>query len=205
MKVIVGLGNPGKKYAKTRHNLGFMVLDELATRHGLQFKAGRGAYMESRMPDGSLLVKPLTFMNLSGEAVRDVFRRYPVTPETMLILHDDLDGELGRIKIRSTGSSGGHKGLKSIFDALGTQDIPRLKLGIHTPYRRSMDAEIYVLKPFLPEELQSVEAMINHAADAVELFLEEDLNTVMNRYNRSEKENNLSATLNKETGKETVL
>ncbi|MDK2976724.1 MAG: peptidyl-tRNA hydrolase, family [Candidatus Marinimicrobia bacterium] len=188
MKVIVGLGNPGKKYAQTRHNLGFMVLDELANRHGLAFKSGRGAYLESRMSDGSLLVKPMSFMNLSGQALADVSRRYPLNPGETLLIHDDLDVDFGRLKIRPTGSAGGHNGLKSIFGVLGTQDIPRIKIGINTPERRQTDAEIYVLKPFLPEEWDTVKEMVQKAADAVELFLKEDLNTVMNRYNRLEKE-----------------
>jgi PTH1 family peptidyl-tRNA hydrolase len=96
MKVIIGLGNPGKKYAQTRHNLGFMVLDELALKHNLQFKTGRGAYLESRMSSGSLLIKPMTYMNLSGQAVQDLCRRYTIDQDRMLIVHDDLDVDFGR-------------------------------------------------------------------------------------------------------------
>jgi len=187
MKVIIGLGNPGKKYAQTRHNLGFMVLDELALRHNLQFKTGRGAYLESRMSDGSLLIKPMTYMNLSGQAVQDVCRRYTVDPNQMLIIHDDLDVDFGRIKIRPTGSAGGHNGLKSVFNVMGSQDIPRLKIGIDTPDRRSMDAEVYVLKPFFSHEKSVLNELVKKAADAVELFLEKDLNSVMNLYNRYDK------------------
>ena len=197
--MIVGLGNPGKKYTQTRHNLGFMVLDELADRHGLTFKSGRGAFLESRMPDGSLLVKPMTFMNLSGQALADVSRRYPLNPEETLLVHDDLDVDFGRLKIRPTGSAGGHNGLKSVFSVLGTQNIPRIKIGINTPERRQMDAEIYVLKPFLPEERETVKEMVQKAADAVELFLKEDLNTAMNRYNRSEKGKDTESVSNDET------
>jgi len=197
--VIVGLGNPGKKYTQTRHNLGFMVLDELADRHGLTFKSGRGVFLESRMPDGSLLVKPMTFMNLSGQALADVSRRYPLNPEETLLVHDDLDVDFGRLKIRPTGSAGGHNGLKSVFSVLGTQNIPRIKIGINTPERRQMDAEIYVLKPFLPEERETVKEMVQKAADAVELFLKEDLNTAMNRYNRSEKGKDTESVSNDET------
>ncbi len=197
--MIVGLGNPGKKYTQTRHNLGFMVLDELADRHGLTFKSGRGVFLESRMPDGSLLVKPMTFMNLSGQALADVSRRYPLNPEETLLVHDDLDVDFGRLKIRPTGSAGGHNGLKSVFSVLGTQNIPRIKIGINTPERRQMDAEIYVLKPFLPEERETVKEMVQKAADAVELFLKEDLNTAMNRYNRSEKGKDTESVSNDET------
>lgn len=185
--MIIGLGNPGKKYAQTRHNLGFMVLDELALRHNLQFKTGRGAYLESRMSDGSLLIKPMTYMNLSGQAVQDVCRRYTVDPNQMLIIHDDLDVDFGRIKIRPTGSAGGHNGLKSVFNVMGSQDIPRLKIGIDTPDRRSMDAEVYVLKPFFSHEKSVLNELVKKAADAVELFLEKDLNSVMNLYNRYDK------------------
>ena len=199
MKVIVGLGNPGKKYTQPRHNLGFMVMDELADRHGLTFKSGRGVFLESRMPDGSLLVKPMTFMNLSGQALADVSRRYPLNPEETLLVHDDLDVDFGRLKIRPTGSAGGHNGLKSVFSVLGTQNIPRIKIGINTPERRQMDAEIYVLKPFLPEERETVKEMVQKAADAVELFLKEDLNTAMNRYNRSEKGKDTESVSNDET------
>jgi len=199
MKVIVGLGNPGKKYAQTRHNLGFMVLDELAERHGLQFKAGRGAYLESRMPDGSLLVKPMTYMNLSGQVLADVARRYPLNPRETLLIHDDLDVDFGRLKIRPTGSAGGHNGLKSVFSVMGTQDIPRIKIGINTPERRQTDAEVYVLKPFLPEERETVKEMVQKAANAAELFLKEDLNIVMNHYNRSEKEKDPESVSDDET------
>ncbi len=185
--MIVGLGNPGRKFAGTRHNLGFMVLDELADRHGLKFRPGRGAYLESRTADGSLLIKPMTYMNLSGRALADVRRRYPLNPEEMLLIHDDLDVKLGRIKIRPTGSAGGHNGLKSVFSVLGTQDIPRIKMGIDTPGRRDMDAEVYVLRPFDSGEQDTVREMVIKAADAAKLFLKEDLNRVMNRYNRSEK------------------
>lgn len=185
--MIIGLGNPGKKYAQTRHNLGFMVLDELALRHNLQFKTGRGAYLESRMSSGSLLIKPMTYMNLSGQAVQDLCRRYTIDQDQMLIVHDDLDVDFGRIKIRPGGSDGGHNGLKSVFNAMGSQDIPRLKIGINTPDRRSMDAEVYVLKPFFSHEKTVLKEILRKAADAVELFLDKDLNTVMNQYNRYDK------------------
>lgn len=185
--MVIGLGNPGRKYAQTRHNVGFMVLDKLALRHNLQFKTGRGAYLESRMSDGSLLIKPMTYMNLSGQAVQDLCRRYTVDPDQILIIHDDLDVDFGRIKIRPTGSAGGHNGLKSIFNVMGSQDIPRLKIGINTPDRRSIDAEVYVLKPFYSHEKPVLDELVTKAADAAELFLEKDLNTVMNRYNRYDK------------------
>ncbi len=188
--MVVGLGNPGKKYAQTRHNLGFMVLDELAIRNNLQFKTGRGAFLESRMSTGSLLIKPMTYMNLSGQAVQDVCRRYTVDLDQMLIVHDDLDVDFGRIKIRPAGSAGGHNGLKSIFNSMGSQEIPRLKIGINTPDRRTMDAEIYVLKPFYAHEKTQLNELVSKAADAVELFLKTDLNTVMNMYNRNDRSDN---------------
>jgi PTH1 family peptidyl-tRNA hydrolase len=150
-----------------------MVLDELADRHGLTFKSGRGAFLETRMSDGSLLVKPMTFMNLSGQALADVDRRYPLNPRETLLIHDDLDVDFGRLKIRPTGSAGGHNGLKSVFSVMGTQDIPRIKIGINTPERRQ--------------------------TDAAELFLKEDLNIVMNHYNRSEKDKDPESVSDDET------
>ena len=167
MWLVAGLGNPGDEYAHTRHNIGFMVVDTLAARLSISLKQktsdlifGRG-FIEGQR---SVLIKPLTFMNRSGIAVWDAINRFEDI-ENILVIHDDLDLETGVIRIRKSGSSGGHNGIQSIIDRLGSQDFNRLKIGISRSERLS--AERYVLKPFSKKERPVIEEAVETAADAV--------------------------------------
>ena len=181
--VVVGLGNPGPKYAGTRHNAGFMCIDRLAERAGIALNDKRRAALlgECRI-DGKrvVLVKPRTFMNVSGEAVRYAMDRYRVRAESVLIVLDDLDLPLGRIRMRASGGSGGHNGLNSINAALGTQDYARLRIGIGRPQGGTIG---YVLGAFSREEAPEAEAVIERAADAAEAWLTHGVNYAMDNFN----------------------
>ncbi|HXH06176.1 MAG TPA: aminoacyl-tRNA hydrolase [Vicinamibacterales bacterium] len=188
MKLVAGLGNPGARYRGTRHNIGFEVLDELARRHALRFERGPEALVARWRPatgeaGGALLVKPLTFMNLSGRAVGELARYYRIPPEAVLVVVDDVNLELGRLRARARGSSGGHNGLRSIEEALGTQAYPRLRIGVGRGDGRR-DLADHVLARFDPDEREAIERAVGRAADAVELFLAEDIARVMNEFNR---------------------
>ena len=175
--LIVGLGNPGARYDNTRHNIGFMAVDRLAKRHGLTLaKVEHKAHTASGTIAGRkvMLAKPMTFMNLSGESVAPLARFYKIPPENIIVLHDDLDIAFGTLRIRKTGSSGGQNGLKSIIERLGTQDIPRIRIGIGRPPGR-MDPADYVLHGFSSNERSEVPLLIGDAADAVERLLADGL------------------------------
>lgn len=181
--VIVGLGNPGPKYAGTRHNAGFMCVDRLAERAGISLNDKRKSAVlgEGRLAGKRIvLVKPRTFMNISGEAVRYAMDRYRVRPESVLIVLDDLDLPLGRIRMRASGGSGGHNGLNSINSALGTQDYARLRIGIGRPQGQTVG---YVLGAFTPEEAPEAESAIARAADAAEAWLTHGVNYAMDQFN----------------------
>ena len=185
--LIVGLGNPGREYSASRHNVGFRVVEALARAHGLAFSRRQGtrSFVAQGMAAGSPLVlaKPQTFMNLSGKAVGSLVRLLGVLPERLLVIYDDLDLPLGRVRLRPDGSSGGHKGMRSIIEALGTQAFPRLRVGIDRP-PGSMDPAEYVLLPFAPQELSLVAEAIQTAADAVECWLSAGIVDAMGRYNQ---------------------
>jgi PTH1 family peptidyl-tRNA hydrolase len=183
---IVGLGNPGRRYARTRHNAGFMVLEELAVRHGVQFKEdtlkrhGRGSIEGAN----AIFAEPLTFMNLSGHAVRDIFRRSNATAETLIVIHDDKDLATGRVKVKQGGGSGGHNGIKSIVADIGTPEFFRVRVGIgNDPTMVSSD---YVLSKFSRGELAIMKEAIQRAADAVETVIRDGLERAMNVYNTRE-------------------
>ena len=185
MKLIVGLGNPGRRYRGTRHNVGWDVIARLAARAGIRVnedegfaEVGRGAIGTSRV----LLARPYTYMNVSGEAVRDLRRRHRLRPEDILIIVDDIDLPLGRLRLRAGGSAGGHNGLKSIIDALGTTEFPRLRVGIGRP-PRGVDPADFVLTRFTAEEQPMVGEALERAADAVETAVTEGLPAAMNRFN----------------------
>ena len=191
MKLIVGLGNPGKRYAGTRHNVGFDVLDLLASRHriewesaprGIEALSGRGRAAEV------IVAKPLTFMNLSGQAVRDLLQFYKIAAGDALIVVDDTNLELGRLRARPSGSAGGHNGLKSVIEALGSEDFARLRVGVGRGDARR-DLADHVLAKFDADERSIVAETVTRAADAVELFLAEGIGPVMNRFNRKEDRN----------------
>jgi PTH1 family peptidyl-tRNA hydrolase len=183
MKLIVGLGNPGKEYADTRHNIGFMVIDVLAKRHGIYVKSRRDLSLVGEgaiLGDKVILVKPMTFMNLSGQAVGQLARRYRVDISEILIICDDVNLPLGRLRIRTQGSAGGHNGLKSIIYSLSSQDFPRLRVGIGSPRGEMIN---HVLSRFHKVEKPMVQEAVSRAADAVETMIAEGMEAAMNKFN----------------------
>jgi len=189
MKLIAGLGNPGREYTGTRHNVGFEVMDLLARRHHLQWPAkydGPAIEVRWRRPDVDVLVvKPLTYMNLSGRAVSDLMRFYKIDLPDVLIVADDVNLPLGRLRARASGSEGGHNGLRSIAESLGTIDYARLRVGVGRGDMRR-DLADHVLARFEPDEQAGIEDAIARAADAVETWIVDGLARVMNTFNRAE-------------------
>jgi PTH1 family peptidyl-tRNA hydrolase len=186
VKLVVGLGNPGRKYDGTRHNVGFEVLDLMADRHHLEWVSAPADALIARWRAASVLVtKPLTFMNLSGHAVGELMRFYKVEREDILVIVDDANLDLGRLRARPSGSAGGHNGLKSIIGALGSEDFARLRVGVGRGDARR-DLADHVLAKFDPQEREDVAEAVGRAADAAELFVSEGIGPVMNRFNRKE-------------------
>ena len=179
--LIVGLGNPGRRYAGTRHNIGFRVLDKLAEKEGIpldrlehQALSGRGRIGEAAV----ILAKPMTFMNLSGESVRRIVAGEKIDPGRMIVVHDDVDFPLGILKIKTGGGAGGHNGIKSLIDRLGRSDFIRIRMGIGRPGEG--DLADYVLSRFRREEVDQVEEMIMKAVGAVCSILETGVEKTMN-------------------------
>jgi len=188
--LIAGLGNPGPEYARTRHNIGFQVLDLFAERHNVTFdrfqKRARVAVarMEGHngMPVKVVLAKPMTFMNASGEALGPLAAFYKIAPADIMVIYDDLDLPAGRIRLRMGGSSGGQKGMQSIIKALGSDAFPRLRVGIGRPPGQ-MDPVDYVLRPFSAEQEIEIVLARARAADAIEFWLAQGIEATMNQYN----------------------
>ena len=183
MWLLVGLGNPGTRYARTRHNAGFMVLDALTGDLGLDFREKT----DSRISNGSLedekiiLLEPLSFMNRSGGAVKKVAARYAIGPEHIIVVHDDLDLATGRVRIRKKGSSGGHKGVESIIQHLGAQDFIRVKIGIgRDPL---IPTEEFVLSRFRRDEIPLIKEAVSRACDAISCIIAEGPDKAMNKFN----------------------
>ncbi len=188
MKLIVGLGNPGRRYQGTRHNVGFEVVDEVARRHGASFGAAPAEALVTRirdLGDGVILAKPLTFMNVSGVATRDLLHYYRIDVADLLVVTDDANLPLGRLRARAGGSDGGHNGLRSVAEQIGTERFARLRVGIGRGDGRR-DLADHVLARFDTDEQPVMEAAILRAADAVRLFVIDGLDRVMNAYNRPE-------------------
>ena len=185
--LIVGLGKPGSEYAGHRHNIGFQVVDALARAHDLAFvrrKAARARVAEGRIGGRPvLLAQPRTFMNLSGRAVGRLSRAHEMPPERILVVYDDLDLPLGRLRLRPDGGSGGHKGMRSIIDTLGSQAFPRLRVGIDRP-PGGMDAAEYVLQPFVEQDQALLRDTLERAVAAIECWLAEGIVVAMDRFNR---------------------
>ena len=174
MKLVVALGNIGREYAGTRHNIGFMTADLLAERWGdteAWRKTDNAFYLEKRMPEKCWVIKPTTYMNNSGVAVADFANFYHIPPEDVLVIQDDMDLPVGTLRIRRKGSSGGHNGLKSIERALGSQAYPRIKVGIGHPVHQEQAVISHVLHPFQGEDKEKVQAALDQAADAVEAWM----------------------------------
>jgi peptidyl-tRNA hydrolase, PTH1 family len=185
MKLIVGLGNPGTQYAQTRHNVGFRVVDVLAEKHGWKWeRRGRALIANGTLASEKIvLVKPLTFMNNSGEAVSELLRWYKLVSEDVLVIYDDLDLPVGKIRLRAKGSTGGHNGLSSITHHLHTDAIPRLRVGIGRPANQRMDTIQYVLGTPPSDERISLSTSESQAADAVPLILAQGVDAAMNLLN----------------------
>lgn len=186
VRVVVGLGNPGPEYRSTRHNAGFLVLERLAERMRGRWRRGLLARAATArlFVDGRsvLLIKPLTYMNLSGQAVAPLVRREKAVPQQVLLVYDDMDLPLGRLRIRPGGRAGGHRGVASVLAALGTEEIPRVRVGIGRP-PEGVDAAQYVLSPVPAEERQAFLTAIEQAAEAVGVVLTSGLEAAMARYN----------------------
>ena len=183
--LIVGLGNPGPEYARNRHNVGFRAVDLFAQAHQMAF---RRIQHQALLAEGRLagqrviLAKPQTFMNLSGRSVRPLVSSYRVPLNWLLVVYDDMDLPLGAIRLRPRGSPGGHNGMKSIVQALGTTEFPRLRIGIGRPPGQ-MDPADYVLQDFRPDEEEILEGVLHRAVQAMRTFIEEGLEAAMNRFN----------------------
>lgn len=184
--LIVGLGNPGRDYENTRHNVGFRCAGALVRAHGLTFDSKKKS--KAKFADGViagkpvLIAKPQTFMNLSGSSVQGLMAFYKIPPQHLLVIFDDLDLPPGTLRIRKQGGSGGHRGLTDIIQRLGTQDFPRIRFGIGRPPDR-MDPAAFVLQPFTAEEETLVSQTVERAIKAVEVWLAEGIDAAMNRYN----------------------
>ncbi|MBM7601296.1 PTH1 family peptidyl-tRNA hydrolase [Virgibacillus halotolerans] len=187
MKCIVGLGNPGRKYKDTRHNIGFMVIEELLDRHQwkLDKKKFNGKYsMEFSKGEKVILLQPQTYMNLSGESIRPLMDFYDMNTEDVLVIYDDLDLPTGKIRLRQKGGHGGHNGIRSTIDHLGTKEFKRLRIGIGRP-TTPIPVVDYVLQSFSREQQDDVVSSVKKAADACESWFDKDFLEVMNEYNQS--------------------
>lgn len=183
--LVVGLGNPGRKYARTRHNVGWFVLDELARRHGLEFsRSAQGARLADGRIQGRhvLLAKPQGYMNRSGRPVRQLLRYWRIEPARLLVVLDDLDQPAGRLRLRMAGGAGGQRGLEDIIAQLGTREFGRLRLGIGRPPGR-MDPVAWVLKPLRGDDAILAQEMAGRAADAVETWLQSGIEVAMTQHN----------------------
>lgn len=185
LALIVGLGNPGRRYARHRHNAGFMTVDRLAQRHGLTFarRKGKAAVAEGTIANQRvILAKPQMYMNVSGESVARLVRFFKLPPDRVLIIYDDLDLPLARLRLRPNGGSAGHKGLKSIIQRLGTQAFPRLRVGIGRPAHG--DPTDFVLQAFTADEWIDMDVALSRAAEAIEYWLVHGINAAMNIFNQ---------------------
>lgn len=183
-KLIVGLGNPEAKYLDTRHNIGFMVVDACANLWGLSWQEEkRFQGLITQGGKGIRLLKPLTYMNRSGQSVRAVYDWYKLSVDDVLVVYDDLDLAVGRLRLRKSGSAGGHNGMKSIIAHLGGQDFPRLRLGIGKSELSGTNTVSHVLGKFTPEEKPLIKSAIKLAVEAIEVSLEKGIEQAMNQYN----------------------
>jgi len=188
--LLIGLGNPGREYRENRHNIGFIVIDRLAADAGVKLTrvqnralTGSGLLGQAKV----IFAKPQTFMNLSGESVSGLMRFYKVSPEHLMVIHDDIDLPFGMLRLRPGGGSAGQKGVQSIIERIGSQDFPRLRFGIGRP-AGSKGGAGYVLQNFTAEEHKEMPFMIDAAVAAVRVFITDGLDAAMNRYNGSQLE-----------------
>ncbi len=182
-RAIIGLGNPGERYAKTRHNAGFMVIDELARRWQVTFRPGKGSYVFAKSSNwDTILMKPTTYMNNSGQAVRHLNDYFKINPEDSMIVFDDLDILFPEVRIRKQGGAGTHKGMQSIIRHLNTPNFPRIRMGIGGDQGQRL-AEDFVLENYSKVDLNILPEQLEKAADAIEYWLKEGIDNTMNRFN----------------------
>ena len=184
--LLVCLGNPGDQYENTRHNVGFMVADELAERHNIPVQRLKFRALTNTITVGGekvLLMKPVTYMNLSGEAVHEAAAFYKIPPEHILVISDEVALAPGKLRVRRSGSAGGHNGLKNIIAHLGTDQFPRIRLGVGQKPHPDYDMADWVLGKFQGEDKKAVEASVKRAADAAECLIREGVDKAMNQYN----------------------
>ncbi len=187
IRIVVGLGNPGPEYVGTRHNIGFHLVEQVADDHGLDWKRERKFRSKvARRGTDLILAKPLTFMNLSGLSVARLARFFKVKPEQVLVVYDDVDLPIGRLRFRASGSAGGHNGVKSVIQSLGGDKFPRLKIGVGASGGRE-EMISHVLGHFGEEEREDIRKSLELAADGVNCALSQGLNAAMNRFNQREK------------------
>ena len=182
--LVIGLGNPGREYERSRHNVGFLVIDELARRHGGRVTDRAAKSLTGRVRSGErelVLAKPQTWMNLSGQAAKALKSKYDVPLERLLVVHDELDLPFGRLRIRTGGSSAGNHGLDSLIGSFGTKTFPRIRVGVGRPVGDAVD---YVLSPFTDDERARLPDLIRRVADAVEYTVEHGLDRAMTEFNR---------------------
>jgi len=183
MWVIAGLGNPGRKYSRTRHNIGFMAVEEIAQRNGIEFTErkeygiGRGSIEGHNV----VLIEPLLYMNRSGPVVNAILKKFAVQSDNLIVIHDDLDMETGKLRIRKIGSSGGHKGVESIIQNIGAKDFIRVKIGIGR--ESGILVEDYVLSKFTRQEISAIKETIGKTADAVHAIIADGVDKAMNTFN----------------------
>lgn len=183
MKILVGLGNPGEKYKKTRHNLGFLVIDRLAGRFGVEVNRRRFRSLVAEVPSDTgrlVLVKPQTYMNRSGLAVRVVLEHYACSQDSLMVICDDLNLPSGRLRLRRKGSSGGHNGLESVIASLGSTEFPRLRIGVGSTYRG--EASEYVLSPFLKAEKDVIDKALETACEAATDWVQDGIEYCAKKY-----------------------
>ena len=185
MFLIVGLGNIGKQYENTRHNIGFKAVEFIGEKYNISINRikFKGTYGEGTIGDEKvILLKPSTFMNLSGESVREVANFYKIPAANIIILHDDMSIDVGRMRIRAKGSAGGQNGIKNIILQLGTEEFPRIKLGVGQP-KPNMDWISHVMGGFSKEEKPRLEQIISASSDAVEIMIKSGVSEAMNKFN----------------------
>ena len=186
MKLIVGLGNPGDNYRLTKHNFGFWIVDELVEQRSLKYKLGKGDYVFA-LDNDYMFLKPTSFMNNSGVAIKQALNYYK-NIDDIIVIYDDIDIELGQIRFRLNGSDGGHNGVKSIIYQLNTDVFDRLKIGIATELNMR-PSEVYVLKSFPKKYIDLVNEVIEYATDGINYYLNNDINSTMNNYNKRNNDN----------------
>lgn len=185
MYVIVGLGNPGRQYEGTRHNVGFDVIDILANENDIDMKKLKHKSLVGEGRIGGqkvLLVKPQTYMNLSGEALLDIYNYYKLSPEEIVVIYDDIDTDLGKLRIRKKGSAGTHNGMKSIIYNLQFDTFPRVRIGVGRP-QKGRDLASFVLSRFAKEDMDDVENILKSAAQSVESIIKDGVDAAMNKFN----------------------